>query len=102
MFKLQQKEIDESLIDQSEAKIRKYKVIMDSMTYQELDEPDIIKGERIDRIARGSGTQPSDVKELLRDYKRMRDAMKNLRGNRKIISMLKKQLKEGNIEDFNQ
>jgi signal recognition particle subunit FFH/SRP54 (srp54) len=102
MFKLQQKEIDESLIDQSEAKIRKYKVIMDSMTYQELDEPDIVKGERIDRIARGSGTQPSDVKELLRDYKRMRDAMKNLRGNRKIISMLKKQLKEGNIEDFNQ
>jgi len=102
MFKLQQKEIDESLIDQSETKIRKYKVIMDSMTYQELDEPDIIKGERIDRIARGSGTQPSDVKELLRDYKRMRDAMKNLRGNRKIISMLKKQLKEGNIEDFNQ
>jgi len=102
MFKLQQKEIDESLIDQSEAKIRKYKVIMDSMTYQELDEPDIIKGERIDRIARGSGTQPSDVKELLRDYKRMRDAMKNFRGNRKIISMLKKQLKEGNIEDFNQ
>jgi signal recognition particle subunit FFH/SRP54 (srp54) len=102
MFKLQQKEIDESLIDQSEIKIKKYKVIMDSMTYQELDEPDIIKGERIDRIARGSGTQPSDVKELLRDYKRMRDAMKNLRGNRKIISMLKKQLKEGNIEDFNQ
>ncbi len=102
MFKLQQKEIDESLIDQSESKIKKYKVIMDSMTYEELEEPDIIKGERIERIARGSGSDTSEVKALLRDYRRMKDAMKNLRGNRKMISMLKKQLKEGDITDFNQ
>ena len=74
-------------------KLRKYRVIMDSMTYEELENPDIIKGSRIDRIARGSGMRPSDVRELLKEYSRMKSMMKSLKGNRRMMRMLKKQLR---------
>ena len=38
---------------------------MDSMTEQELENPTLIKSSRINRIARGAGVEPKDVKDLL-------------------------------------
>lgn len=43
-------------------------VIIQSMTRQERQKPAIINGSRRKRIARGSGTQPSDVNRLLNQY----------------------------------
>ncbi|MEM4213217.1 MAG: signal recognition particle protein Srp19, partial [Thermoplasmatales archaeon] len=94
------REIDDQLFEQSETKLKKYKVIMDSMTYYEMENPDEIKGSRLERIANGSGYSTSDVKELLKDYKRVKDMVKNLKGNRKILSIMKKQFKSGIPEDL--
>jgi len=94
------REIDDQLIEESESKLRKYKIIMDSMTYYEMENPDEIKGSRLERIANGSGYTTSDVKELLKDYRRIKDMVKNLRGNRKILSLMKKQFKSGLPEDL--
>ncbi len=69
--------------DDTEEKIKKYIVIMDSMTEYELDHPEVIKQSRIKRIARGSGTRNEDVKELLKYYKVTKNAMKGL-GRRKL------------------
>ena len=93
------KDFDDQFLDESEGKLKRYKVIMDSMTYYEMENPDEIKGGRVERIARGSGYNTSDVKELLKDYKRVKDMVKNLKGNRKILSMMKKQFKNGNIPE---
>jgi signal recognition particle subunit SRP54 len=53
----------------SEERMKKWMVIMQSMTDEELEEPHKIDGSRIRRISRGSGTAPRDIKELLDQYK---------------------------------
>jgi signal recognition particle subunit SRP54 len=98
---VQKKEVDDEFFEQSESKLKKYKVIMDSMTYYEMENPEEIKGSRLERIARGSGFNSTDVKELLKDYKRIKDMAKNLKGNRKIISMMKKQMKGDFAQNLN-
>lgn len=57
-----------------------YRFIMDSMTEEELEDPKIINASRIKRIARGSGTRPELVKELLKSHAAMQKAIKGMRG----------------------
>ena len=63
----------------TEAKIKKYKVIISSMTKEERENPKIIKASRIRRIARGSGTTENDVREVLRYYETTKNAIDKLR-----------------------
>ncbi len=83
--------IDNSFMEQSEQKLNKYRIILDSMTYEELENPEIIKGTRIERIAKGSGSKPEDVRQLLKEFNNMVRAMKNMKGNRKMLRLMKKQ-----------
>ena len=55
-----------------EEKLKKFKFIMQSMTPQELDDPKLLNASRIRRIAKGSGTNEGDVKELLKQYEMMK------------------------------
>ncbi len=52
--------------------------IINSMTKQERRHPDLLKGSRRARVARGSGTQPADVNRLLKQYKQMSKMMSKL------------------------
>ncbi|CAB3288754.1 Signal recognition particle 54 kDa protein [Methanocaldococcus lauensis] len=63
----------------TESKIKKYKVIISSMTKEERENPKIIKSSRIRRIARGSGTSEKDVREVLRYYEITKNAVDKLR-----------------------
>ncbi len=67
----------------TEEKLTKYKILMDSMTEDELTHPDIIKQSRVKRIARGSGMRNEDVKELLKYYQVTKKAIKGF-GKRKM------------------
>jgi len=62
----------------TEDKISSFKIIMSSMTEEEMLNPKIIKQSRIQRIARGSGVEESDVKELLKYYNNTKKAMKGI------------------------
>ena len=59
-------------------KIDKWIAIMQSMTKEELMNPKIINRSRIARIARGSGTTPKDVRELLKTYEMINKNIKLL------------------------
>ncbi len=61
-----------------EENLRKFEIIMNSMTKEELDNPKILKASRLKRIAKGSGTTPQDVRELLKQYEQMKKMMKTL------------------------
>lgn len=63
-------------MEQSQAKLQKFKVIMDSMTDEEMEDPKIIKSSRVNRIARGAGVDTRDVRELLRQFNMSKKAMK--------------------------
>ncbi|MEM0140232.1 MAG: signal recognition particle protein Srp54 [Ferroplasma sp.] len=89
--------IDESQIDQADTKLKLYRVILDSMTYYELENPDILNAKRIKRIGRGSGQGESSVRQLLKEYNGMKKNMKAIKKNRNFKKMLKTQLKGGNF-----
>ncbi len=60
----------------AEEKFDLWKYIMDSMTPSEMDNPQVINRSRIDRIARGSGTDSKSVKELVQQYFMFKKMMK--------------------------
>ncbi|MFP3200857.1 MAG: signal recognition particle protein Srp54 [Sulfolobus sp.] len=72
-------QIPEEQLKLGEEKIKKFMVIMNSMTYKELDNPSIIDKSRIRRIAKGSGTTPEEVKELLKQYQITNNMVKMIR-----------------------
>ena len=71
--------VNEDVIEMTQEKMKKFRVIMDSMTEEELLNPKIIDGSRIRRIAIGSGTSPQEVKELLKYYNTMKNLMKRMK-----------------------
>lgn len=68
-------EFDDAYFTQFEAIVR-------SMTPEERRKPEIISGSRRRRIARGSGTTPQDVNQLLKQFKEARKVMKMLAGGK--------------------
>jgi signal recognition particle subunit SRP54 len=75
-------DVPSDAIDVTSTKMARYRVIMDSMTEKELDDPNLIGGSRIHRIARGAGSSPDEVRELLKYYRLMQRALKGMRGGK--------------------
>ncbi|MFW5913331.1 MAG: signal recognition particle protein Srp54 [Candidatus Hadarchaeota archaeon] len=69
--------IPEEEMQVGKKKMEKFRLIMQSMTDEELDDPDIINNSRVERIAKGSNTDKKDVKELLEQYRKMKKMMKS-------------------------
>ncbi len=80
--------LDDEKLRLSEEKMNKWLHIMESMTYEELDNPSIIDRRRIKRIALGSGTRPEDVRELLAYYENTRRMLKNIKRKKGILRKL--------------
>jgi signal recognition particle subunit SRP54 len=68
------------MLDVGQEKMNSFKIIIDSMTEQERKEPDILSRNRIERIAKGSGTRVEDVRELIKQFKQMKKMFKKFRG----------------------
>ncbi|MEM5836414.1 MAG: signal recognition particle receptor subunit alpha [Candidatus Aenigmatarchaeota archaeon] len=87
--------IPEDVLEKQEEKMKHYKYIIQSMTKEERENPEIINASRIRRIARGSGRPESEVRELLQQYEQMKKLMKMLGGKagleRGALSKLMKQ-----------
>ncbi len=89
--------IDGSTIEGAEGKLRLYRTILDSMSYYEMKNPEVLNSSRIVRVARGSGTSVEAVRSLLKEYKAMKKNIKNLQGNRNFKKILKAQLRGGDL-----
>lgn len=81
--------IGDEVMEMTQEKMKKFKVIMDSMTEEELLNPKIIDSSRIRRIAIGSGTTPQDVRELLKYYETVRNVMKRMKKGKLPLKGLK-------------
>lgn len=80
MLPLGSMEIPDGVYEVTGTKMVRYRIIMDSMTKQELDDPSTINSSRTHRIAVGSGATIEEVRELLRYHKTMQRALKGFRG----------------------
>lgn len=82
--------IPSNMLDIQEEKLRIFRVIMDSMTDEEMKNPEIIKRSRVERIAKGSGRKREEVRELLSHYKRMKKVMKTMGDERKLKRLMRR------------
>ncbi|CAB1275159.1 signal recognition particle protein [Candidatus Nitrosacidococcus tergens] len=62
--------------------------IINSMTFQERRQPEIIKGSRKKRISTGSGTQVQDVNRLLKQFTQMQKMMKKMSKGGKLAKLM--------------
>ncbi|MCH2349226.1 MAG: signal recognition particle protein Srp19, partial [Candidatus Poseidoniales archaeon] len=75
----------------------RFRVIMDSMTADEKNEPTLLKQERIRRVARGSGSTEKEVRALLAQWNKSRKMMKGMRGDRQMRKKMKEMM--GSLDD---
>ncbi len=87
-------DIPEEMLNTAEDKLKKWRVIIQSMTPKERENPKILNSSRIRRVARGSGTSEKDVKELLKQYAMMKKMLKSLR-RKKLPALFGKKFKLG-------
>ena len=85
-------------VEETQNKLEKFKVLMNSMTKEELENPKIIKRSRINRIAKGSGSDPQEIRDLLKQYNQSRKMMSNLGGNRRMQQRMMKQFGKGDLK----
>ncbi len=77
--------LPDSELELAEERLDKYKYIIDSMTPEEREKPKVLNASRVRRIARGSGTEEKDVRELIKQYNAMRKMLKQLKGRRRML-----------------
>ncbi|MBU5688035.1 MAG: signal recognition particle receptor subunit alpha [Candidatus Aenigmarchaeota archaeon] len=72
--------LPEEIVHMQEEKLKKYKYIIDSMTKEERENPEIIHASRVKRIAKGAGVQEKDVRDLLKQYELTKKVIKKVGG----------------------
>ena len=81
--------VKEEQLDALEAKMEKWRFIIQSMTKDEKKNPEIVNESRRKRVARGSGLTEHEVKELVKQYNSSKTLMKQSKG-RQMQGMLRK------------
>ena len=76
--------IPEDMLNTAEGRLEKWRVMIQSMTPEEKDDPKIFNASRMKRVAKGSGTSEKEVKELLKQYVMMRRMLKTLRRKKRL------------------
>ena len=85
-----QLKIPKDMLKVPEGKLTKWKFMMNSMTKDELEDPDTINALSIDRISKGSGVSISELRELLKQYKQSKKMMKMFKGEKDMGKLMKK------------
>ena len=71
--------ISDEQMKEANEQMKKTKAVISSMTKEERNNPTILKASRKIRIAKGSGTQASDVNRVLNQYEKMKEMMKQMK-----------------------
>jgi len=75
-----------------EGQIKRVEAIIRSMTPEERHHPEILNGSRRRRIARGSGTTPQDINQLLNQFHQMQRMLRQMsrsRGPRQLMNLFR-------------
>ena len=72
-----------------DGQIKKVEAIIHSMTSDERRRPDIINGSRRRRIAKGSGTTPQDINQLLNQFRQTQKLVRQMTRSRNPLNLMK-------------
>ncbi len=96
-----QLKLPKDMLKVQEDKLKKWRFMMNSCTKEELEDPDIISAQRIDRISKGAGVKTSEVRELIKQYRQSKKMVKMLGGGsgnvKNMEKMMKKMQKGGQV-----
>ena len=69
--------VPKNVLDKQESKMKNWKSAISSMTEEEIENPEVLEKQttRIQRIAKGSGTTTTEIRELLKQYKILKEMM---------------------------
>ncbi|MHA1717822.1 MAG: signal recognition particle protein, partial [Promethearchaeota archaeon] len=76
--------------DIAKDQMKRWEVVLQSMTKYEKENPKEIKGSRLNRIAIGSGVTRGEIKQLLNRFDMMNKFIKKMGKNKKFLSQLAK------------
>jgi len=87
-------DLPQDALNMSETKLKKYEVIIGSMTKAEREDAKLLKkgNKRIERIAAGSGTKPEEVRELIAQFEKMEKMVNSLKKNRGMRRKMEKMM----------
>ena len=85
-----QLKMPKEMLQTQEGKLEKWKFIMDSCTKEELENPNVLGAERVDRIAVGAGVSIREIREMLKQYRQSKKMMKMMKGEKDMSKMMKK------------
>lgn len=74
------KDLPDNIVNMQQEKAEKYEYIIKSMTIEEMNDPKIIDRSRAERIAEGSGTSVTEVRELIKQYRQTKNMMDKFSG----------------------
>ena len=86
-------------LEESQERLRKFKIIMDSMTDEEMEDPKIVKAYHKPHRPR-AGVETRDVRELIKQFNMSKKAVKGFMGNRKLRKQLMKQMSSEDLSTF--
>ena len=69
--------VPKGVLEKQEAKMKHWKDSISSMTEEEIENPEVMEKQtsRIQRVAKGSGTTTTEIRELLKQYKMVKEMM---------------------------
>ncbi len=77
--------IPDDAMETAEKRLDSWRVIIQSMTKEEVEDPKLVDSSRARRIARGSGRTEKEVKELINQYFMMKKMMKSMKRLRRSL-----------------
>lgn len=75
-----QMQLPKEALNVQQDKMKLWKYAMSSMTRKELEDPEIISVDRLERISKGSGIDISEIRLLLKQHKQSKKMMKMFKG----------------------
>ena len=88
-----QLQLPKEMLNVQEEKLGYWKIAMDSMTQKELEDPETIDSQRIDRISKGSGISIKDIRDLVKQYRQGKKMVKMMKGSGGDINKIMKKFK---------
>jgi signal recognition particle subunit SRP54 len=82
-------------VDINEDAFKSIEAIIHSMTPHERENPDVINGNRKQRIAKGSGTNIQEVNKLMKQFEDTRKMMKMMSNKDQMMKMMRNMPKQG-------
>jgi len=77
-------------LDMSSEEMRKWVAIINSMTPEERRDPSLIRGSRIERIARGAGVTAKEVRKLLKSYNQAKKFIESISSESKAMRLFRR------------